>query len=265
MNVAFILILWCFAPAALRGQNDTGLSLRREVIVAGDRLTLADLLPASAPSSLRLEAERVALGDAPQAGAIRLLGASMLRERLHREKFASAISVEGDTTVLRETRVIGLKDVEAPVLREFAARRLPVPAVIDLSAVVAAPDGPMEIKVRNLRYDAAQKCYDLSLTAGSPATQPFLVRVPSDERPPAALEAKSNLPVKVKMRVRPDLPRGSRSLLRISGQGFTATVPVVALDDGITGASVRVEDPSTHHVYLADLTDDGPIADLSYR
>lgn len=148
--------------------------------VLGDTILLANLLPASAPRTLRAEAEEISLGTSPQSGSARQFTQAALTEVLSASGLsAHDFTIPDTVTVRREGRLISRGEVLAAV--EVALEKNPQPGIsaqelkdITVETAVRVPQGDAGLVVNKMTFDATMGCIRFRLRARrAPGVLPF--------------------------------------------------------------------------------------------
>lgn len=105
--LAIFLAIGGQLPAAARTKAQARIPLLTHITLHSEALTLSDLMPPSAPSSLRAQAAKVDLGEAPQPPATRIIYRQQLEYLLRSHKaLLAALRLPDQITVQRFHRAL---------------------------------------------------------------------------------------------------------------------------------------------------------------
>jgi hypothetical protein len=139
---------------------DSKVPLLREVVVRGSSVYLADLLPERTPSSMRIPAQRILIGRAPQPGSIRVFSAEAVLRRLVNDDVFSEVEVPPQIVIHRSGRQITREEVAAAIqatLRhnKLLSNQLIAPEDIWLMAPVMLSVDDAQLQVTRMDLDPA--------------------------------------------------------------------------------------------------------------
>jgi len=198
-------------------------ALLANVVVDGDAILLANLLPPDAPQRVRAAAEQVSLGTTPQIGSERQIPRAAVAATIASANLpVSQFIIPVDITVRRESRPISSREIFSAIQLALAnnldGADLPNLAQLRLAdlhhdAAIPAPLGYSGLEVTQIAFDpaidrvrfrllpkAAGRSLPFFVTASLPATypgsfSPVAARVPvGSASSPALLHATSALP-----------------------------------------------------------------------
>jgi len=269
------ITVFTFSGSFARAARVPRIELLREISIRGNRVVLSDLLPASSPESLRLLADDIPLGDAPQAGTTRVL----VREVVERNAGASQdvlskIVVPDRMVVSRESRPVTLNEVFDAIraaLRNngMAAATFLQPEDILMESQVFVGPGDSGLRVMRMDVDRGLgRARFLLWTSNDPRTLPFYVTARLAGEFPQALirmapqpnqpsQDYSSKPAVAKPAQRDMLvARGQLAKLALHSDGVRIFVDVLSLERGSLGQQVRVRLLDSDKVFSARV--DGP-------
>jgi hypothetical protein len=139
---------------------DSKVPLLREVVVPGGSVYLADLLPERTPSSMRIPAQRILIGGAPQPGSIRVLSGDAVLRLLANEEVLSEVEVPPQIVIHRSGRQITRAEVAAAIQTTLRRNKLLrnqviAPEDIWLMAPVLLSVEDAELQVTRMELDPA--------------------------------------------------------------------------------------------------------------
>lgn len=174
-----LAVLLAIAPMA-RGAR---VPLLRSAVVHSATLTLADLLPASAPASLRSEAAKVLLGSAPQPPMARTIYRQQLEYLLNgRKPLAASLVLPAEIHVERFARTLSKAEVVEAIDRALTSQgvtRLPGPGALEFTAPVYVTSADPGLELVRISADPARGLTRFRLwTSKEPGNLPFTVSVP---------------------------------------------------------------------------------------
>jgi hypothetical protein len=139
---------------------DSKVPLLREVVVRGSSVYLADLLPERTPASMRIPAQRILIGRAPQPGSIRVLSGDAVLRRLVNDEVLREVEVPPQIVIHRSGRQITREEVAAAIqatLRhnKLLSNQLIAPEDISLMARVMLSVDDAQLQVTRMELDPA--------------------------------------------------------------------------------------------------------------
>ena len=158
---------------------DSKVSLLREVVVRGGSVYLADLLPECTPSSMRISAQRILIGRAPQPGSIRVLSGDAVLRRLVNHDVLSKVDVPPQIVIRRSGRQITREEVAAAIqatLRhnKLLSNQLIAPEDISLTAPIMLSADDAMLQVTRMELDPAlQQIKFLLISRADQSILPF--------------------------------------------------------------------------------------------
>jgi flagellar basal body P-ring formation protein FlgA len=184
LALATLLLLAPGARAVAPAPTDGRISLRRHVTLNASRLTLADLLPATAPESLRKATRGITLGAAPQPPGSRILYRQQLRFLLSAQpNLLSHFDIPDEVVVRRSYRLLTRKEVIQAIQTALGNEGAQGLGATDLSHVrfsfpvyVTKPDPGLRVIRIECEPSRGETRFRL-WTAGEPAILPFDVTV----------------------------------------------------------------------------------------
>lgn len=164
-------------------------ALAERVVIHSGTLTLADLLPASAPLPVRAEAGKVSLGSAPEPPMTRTIYRQQLQFLLKgRAPLLAELSLPPQISVSRFHRTLTKKEVIAAIrgaLGSEGVNRLPDLADLTFTAPVYVTGADPGLKVIRISADPSRRITNFRLwTSKEPANLPFTVSVPIEIKLP---------------------------------------------------------------------------------
>jgi hypothetical protein len=276
----FILICAGMFAAAFSANAKTETrpsSLLTEVTVQDRSVTLRDLLPPDAGPRLKLAAEKVSFGRAPEPGSLRVFTASELTKAIAESaglgrEFAAIIMPE-QVVVRRGGWPIDIEAVRRTVMRSalagkfnFPQMRIMLPADLttarsspqfEVTAITPTPDRLGLFARVRCRERAACGSFLAEIVSSVPGVLAKW-RGPRSELLASAGSFKQTIdsatfpgPVLVQP--------GRLALLMIEGEGFRITEPVMPLKGARLGEFVRVSDPKSQRSWLAQVAGSGQL------
>ena len=263
------LFLFCSLSTSSLGQDAALIRLAELVQVCHDGLLLSDLLPSEASPALRQRAATVYLGRAPGLGSTRVLEAREIERLLPKAGGEANIAVPPRVTIQRTGWPIARGNLSHVILQYFKTRRWGTGDFAadrvwwDEGFTTVKADASLEVVAVTSNLSAGT--LDLKLRCVSRADcTPFLVRLPlpdgpgAKERQAIASVAESGEPP---IR-RPDaagrsdpllVKAGEPSILRNESVGIRISVTVMPLQRGVLGQRIRVRDPATQRIFVAQV------------
>jgi hypothetical protein len=279
-----------FLPAAATHDISARIALLPDCEIASARLSLADLLPASAPAEIRDAASQVSLGAAPLPGAVRVFSSSLILSRISQKELAALLEIPDRVVVRRASRPLTSQEVFDTVQRVLVANHFPLastiqPADLRMAAPVLVAQGQINLRVTRIEFDSGLGRLRLLIVPESgQGSLPFVATLSLREKPakdviekfdPAAGEIASNAeknpdfpsepassssekPKSPNLRgVPPLVVPGRPALLRILSADMRMVLTVLPLENGGLGQEIRVRVPETGRIVRARVAGEG--------
>ena len=287
----FTAVALCAIQA--RAETAPRTELLTYVSVSGDQLSLSDLLPRSAPESLRSEAASVPLGRAPQPGRERLIGRTeVVRALIGHGEALNSLIVPDRIAVASAARPITADEAYQAILAQL--RKSDSPAAeslraqdVQLGAQVFVRPGDAGLRVTRMDFDpilgrarfllwpandpevvpffATVRLDAVSqsrlLGFQSPTSQPVksplvkaIASVPAQLAPEANATKRSISEKAARAAVRQTLVQpGQPSVLTLQNAAMQITVDVAPLERGSLGQRIRVRMTGTGKIVTAEV------------
>ena len=265
-HIAILLLLAGLFGTEVQAQSAR---VRDRAEVRGARILLSDLLD-TPDASLVAVAHSIDLGRSPQPGSPRVLPGEQIGRRLSSEPRLRSLSVPERITVSNpgwEVQREALWIVLAQYLHErgWADEQLPDPGTLKWPHTMRTlrPEPPLQ--VTNVEWSATQHALQVharcmyAVACGS-----FLVEAPVLNAPPQ-LRTRSRELGRTHVanarggRVVPRiLVAGKRAMLTLDSAGMRISLPVVPLQPGALGQTIRVREWKGNRTYNAEVV--GPCA-----
>ena len=257
--IALILAGW--RPS--RAQPPT--RLQEQVTVAADTIHLSDLLPADAPAVLRNLATVISLGHAPNAGSARIFSLDQIKQiALLHTGLAQQLLIPAQVVATRKTVPIPPATLQMAIASALRARGwtenwLPTELQIPQEA---RSSGTPSLTVRNLTWDPRQLCLNIKFHC-APAKNgcgDFLVRAFAPQHPSSRLEGVLRRP-EIIGAVHPaiDVKSGQTAILTLRSGSMVLHFPVICLQRGKIGDTIRARDPTSHRVFRGAIESAGKL------
>lgn len=259
---------WMFALLVLlRGTTlpaqDVAVALQNEAAVRGETIRLADLLPLGVGPALRVAAEKISLGRAPEPGSVRVFSNDELRNAVAGQiavTFPAAAVVRGAGWPLRDAEVRrALRESAAGQGYDFSRAELVPPAGFSTRnsdprlevLAIRAGNNSRELTA-SLRCQQRSDCgsFFVEIVFAQPALAAVQGSPARRDRAGAANSGRRNS-VAASWAATALVQPGRPASLRFEGAGFTITSRVFPLRRAGLGEMVRVLDPAARHVSLA--------------
>lgn len=262
MGIAMAAIM--LSGNSMRAARIPRIDLLREVSIAGTRVLLSDLLPASAPGSLRARAAEISLGAAPQPGNTRILNRDAIeRSAGTNQQVLLEVAVPERIVVSRDARLITLTEVFEAVRMALKHDGVPAadtlhPEDILLESQVFVTPGDSGLQVIRMEFDRGLRRARFLLWASrDPKVLPFFVtawlggELPMAQVRPAkefshqekdapvhVVPARAAKPAEVKKEIL--VAQGERATLMLRSNAMRIFVDVVSMEHGTLGQQIRV-------------------------
>src|SRR5579885_2198246 len=173
------LLLW--STFARLTAKEIRVRLLETAAVDSDWITLANLLPQSAPDSLRDRAAQVSLGKSPLPGTPRVFQKAALEHLLRKQPdLLSAIEIPERITLSRAHRMLSreeIRDKVVAVLKQHGLTEAELPSADDLqAALVSVTKSDPGLVIQRIDFDPVQEVTKIRLWASKEAKSlPFYV------------------------------------------------------------------------------------------
>jgi hypothetical protein len=259
MKSLFILAWLLTASSAIAEQPK--LRLLEEVTVQGAIVRLSDLLPPATPATLTKGTENIVVGRAPESGSFRVLPKATIRASLLKKDF---LEIPALVVVHRQEFPIEPEAVKEALQNSSAGKRIDFSrARIRIPAGFASRTLKPQLELLGLArgFDrvtliASLRCRDRSACGRFVAEITLPDALPDD----ASLLARQSV-IRVRAGALPVsdstgpflVQPGTRAWLVTENRGMKITQMVMPLKKARAGEIVRVADPVTHRILLAQV------------
>ncbi len=275
MRISFIQIGRSFLLAVIVAAFCAGGEPRLEKVgllesakVSQDTITLADLLPSNAPSSVKEIAAHASLGLAPQPGSWRALTSAQIESRLRdTPDLLARLEIPDRVLVTRAYRALSRGEIVRSIEEALKTEGLGdsdrlKDALLRLDAPVLVAHDDAGIKAVRVEYDRLQRKAVFRLWASNePRLLPFYVSIDNFPRAEQLAErtatpAGGNAP---KGRTQSAILVAAGKPARLVGEGpnFRFSTIVVPLQPGRKGQFIRVRERGTRRLLRAEVVGEG--------
>ncbi len=263
-------------------------ALVRETVVEGGSIYLSDLLPKSAPSFVRLEAQEILVGQSPLPGSMRVLTSDGMARLLEDEHdLRKELEWPEQILVRRSGRLVSREEVIRAIragLRqnEDLGSLIISPDSVRFAAAVLVSNANADLRVSRIEVDEPLHQLNFWLVSGTdPAILPFLVTARpqgdstgstvSGDNSSAQLPGSGQLgrlrsalfkqrATRVTDRPVAMVEAGKTAQLHlVSGKTTEMFLPAVALERGALGQQIRVRLESTGRILEAQVVGAGQL------
>lgn len=245
---------------SVRAERLPRIELLRAIAVAGAHISLADLLPATAPDSLRAQAAEISLGAAPQPGDTRTLQGDVIERSVSADHpdLLSQVVVPARMMISRGARPITLAEVFAAIRAALQQSGVPAadavrPEDILFQSQVFVSPGDSGLQVMRMEFDRGlRRVRFLLWPSHDPKVLPFFVTARIGGQLPMApvhstiesgplIDHAAPVPGASREVSAPILvTRGERATLVLTSDALRMYVDVISLDSGTLGQRVQV-------------------------
>jgi hypothetical protein len=259
-----------FLAGAAQASRIPKIELLREVTLAGSRVQLSDLLPASAPESLRERASEIAMGSTPLPGSTRILERDAIESQVSPNVgILSEVAIPERIIVRTDFRPITVNEVFETIRAALAQKGLisagtlrPEDILLESQILVAPGDSGLQVMRMDLDHGLRRARF-LLWPSRSPKVIPFFATAklegdlaglpyrptadlghianPHAIVPATALHAKAEILV----------GQGERATLMLRSDALRMFVDVVSLERGALGQQIRVRMAETGKILNA--------------
>lgn len=246
------LIVALVQPAV--AEQDATLTLKPAVQVATAEVKLGDLV---ASGDMGAD-ETLIICHAPVIGSSRTVRRSEIAAALKKSDATHPLEGAAQITVTREGYKISADDLKPLVEAELKKGNKGTVQDIQLQAAIFVTD-VKDIKLRKLRFDPAIDKYRAWFIASdAPHAVVFEAMATLEDVPHSDIEIKNqHVPLPVLAH------RGEPAMMQLDGEGFSATLQVVCLEDGKASDLIRVREQGSKHNYRAQVTGPGSLRAVS--
>jgi hypothetical protein len=239
------------APAAA-GVAGT-LTLKPVAQVATDEVMLRDLV-AAGDAGLH---EDVVICHAPAVGSVRAVSLAEVAAVLRKHDVAYLLRGAEQISVIRVGRKVSAADlkplIEAALSKNDASASI---SAVQLQAAIFVND-VAGIKLRKLRFDPAINKYRAWFVASDAPHAVIFEAMATLEHGVAPREIKLSKTEQLLSAPSFFVRHGETAAMQLTGEGFSATLTVVCLEDGVAAKTVRVREQASKRVYRAQIIGPG--------
>ena len=242
------------APASARVAET--LILKPTVQVATDEVTLRDLV---VTGDMAGSSENIVICRAPAAGSVRILSQAEIAAALKKHGASYLLRGAEQVNVTRVGRKVTAAElqplIEAALNLHDAGMKI---HDVQLQAAIFVND-VAGLKLRKLRFDPAINKYRAWFVASdAPHAVAFEAMAILEH---GAAPQEINLSRTEQFHAEPALlvHRGETAAMQLDGEGFSATLSVVCLENGSPAKTVRVREPGSRKVYRAQVIGQGQL------
>jgi hypothetical protein len=233
------------APASAE-VSDT-LTLKSVVQVATDEVMLRDLV-AGGGTGVQ---EDLVICHSPAVGSVRTL--SMVEVAAVLKKYDVTYSLQGpdQISLMRVGRKVTTADLKpliaAALIKDDASA---IVGTVQLQAAIFVNE-TSEIQLQKLRFDPRINKYRAWFVASDAPHAAIFEATASLDHGVAPREIKLLKPGQHSSVSLPFVHRGETAVMELTGEGFSATLAVICLEDGVEANTVRVREPASKRIYRA--------------
>jgi Chaperone for flagella basal body P-ring formation len=239
------------APASAGVANT--LTLKPVAQVATDEVMLRDLV-GGGDASLNAD---IVICHAPAVGSVRTLSLAEVAAALKKHELAYLLRGPEQISVMRVSREVSAADlkplIEAALSKNDASATI---GGVHLQAVIFVND-TAGIKLHKLRFDPAINKYRAWFVASDAPHAVSFEAMATLEHGVAPQEIKLSNTGQLSSAVSLSVRRGESAAMQLTGEGFSATLTVICLEDGVEANTVRVREPASKRIYRARIIGQG--------
>ena len=241
------------APASAGVANT--LTLKTVAQVATDEVMLRDLVGGGDES---LNADLV-ICHAPAVVTVRTLSLAEVAAVLKKHELAYLLRGPEQISVMRVSREVSAADlkplIEAALSKNDASATI---SGVQLQAAIFVND-VAGIKLRKLRFDPAINKYRAWFVASDAPHAVSFEAMATLEHGVAPREVGPVKTEQLSSAASALVRRGESAAMQLDGEGFSASLSVVCLEDGLLSKVIRVREPATKRVYRAEIVGRGTL------
>jgi hypothetical protein len=233
------------------------LTLKPAVQVATDEVTLRDLVVDDT-----VPYENIVICHAPTIGTVRTVSMAEIAVILKKSDEVHALSGPDQISITRTGRKISTADLKPLIEAELKSREgKGTIKDIQLQAAIFVTD-VSGLKLRTLRFDSAINKYRAwFVTSGAPHAVSFEAMANLEQGPHDGFGMRNRV---LTLPPSPVLAhRGETAAMQLNGEGFTATLMVVCLEDGRASGTIRVREQISKRNYRAQILGAGLLRAVS--
>jgi len=242
------------APAFARAAETV--ILKSTVQVATDEVTLRDLV---VTGDVAGASENIVICRAPGAGSVRILSQAEIAAALKKHEASYLLRGAEQVNVTRVGRKVSAAElqplIEAALNLHDAGMKI---HDVQLQAAIFVND-VAGLKLRKLRFDPAINKYRAwFVTSDAPHAVTFEAMATLEQ---GSAPQEINLPGTKQFRAETALlvRRGETAAMQLDGEGFSAMLSVICLENGGPSRTVRVREPGSKKIYRAQVIGQGQL------
>jgi hypothetical protein len=246
---ALLAGLALYMPAAA-GSAPGMLTLKALVQISANDVTLADVV--ASPTEAGFPGALV-ICHAPDQGTVRMVSVAEIAALLKKHDLKYTLQGAAQVSIVRTARRISAAELR-PVVESALRSADPTAKVaeVELQASISVGSDP-DIKLLKLRFDPAIQKYRVWFMATSESRKTTFQATVTLERGTVPIEINASSPSQSPSLLPVLVHRGETAMMELQGDGFTAKVPVVCLEDGKEATLVHVRDKASKRNYRAQV------------
>jgi len=248
-----------FAPVPAHASLRT-LTLKSVAQVATEDVTLRDLVVANGEEDFP---GSMVICHTPNAGTVRTISAAEIAALLKKHDASFSLRGAEQISVMRVGRKISGDDLLPLVVAALNSGNSKAQiSNVQLQAAIFVSDA-RELKLRKLRFDPAVQKYRAWFVVSGAAHATTFEALVTLEPGTAPLQVGSGKEEKVSVTSSVLVHRGEPAAMQLDGEGFSATLEVICLEDGTAARAVRVREKATKRIYRAEVVGRGQLRAVS--
>ena len=246
---ALLAGLALYVPAAA-GSVPRALTLKALVQTSADDVTLADVV--ASPTEAGFPGALVVC-HAPDQGTVRMMSTAEIAIFLKKHDLQYSLQGPGQISIMRAARKILVADLK-PMFESALQAADPTAKIaeVELQATISVGNSPV-IKLLKLRFDPAIQKYRAWFMATSESRKTTFQATAALKRGSTPVEINNSSTSPHSSLVLVFVHRGETAMMQLQGDGFSAMVPVLCLEDGKEAALIHVHDKASKRNYRAQV------------
>jgi hypothetical protein len=246
---ALLAGLALYTPAAA-GSAPGMLTLKALVQISANDVTLADVV--TAPTEAGFPSALVVC-HAPDQGTVRMVSMSEIAALLKKHDLKYTLQGAAQVSIVRAARKVSVAELR-PMIESALHGADPTAKVaeVEIQATISVGSDPA-IKLLKLRFDPAIQKYRVWFIATSESRKTTFQATATLEHGTAPIEINASSASQSASLLPALVHRGETAMMQLQGDGFTAMVPVVCLEDGKEATMVHVHDKASKRNYRAQV------------
>jgi len=245
-----LLVGLALQASATAGSAPGSLTLKALVQISADDVTLADMIASKTEPGFP---GGIMVCHSPEQGTLRMVSTSEIAALLKKHDLEYTLRGPAQISVMRAARKVSVADLK-PLIESALQSAYPKARIAEVELQASISVGTDSgLKLLKLRFDPAIQKYRAWFITTSESRKTAFAATVTLERGTAPVEI-GTVSASQKASILPVLVhRGETAMMQLQGDGFSAMVPVLCLEDGKEATLIHVRDKAAKRNYRAQV------------